>query len=64
MSNGNLDMPNPHNRLIDETSPYLLQHADNPVNWYPWGETALQAARDENKPILLSIGYSACTGAM
>jgi uncharacterized protein len=48
------------NRLINETSPYLLQHAHNPVEWYPWGEEALQKARDENKPILLSIGYSAC----
>ena len=43
-----------------ETSPYLLQHADNPVDWYPWGEEALARARDENRPILLSIGYSAC----
>src|SRR5271169_4376643 len=48
------------NRLADETSPYLLQHADNPVDWYPWGELALERARRENKPILLSIGYSAC----
>ncbi len=48
------------NRLINETSPYLLQHAHNPVDWYPWGEEALQRARDEDKPILLSIGYSAC----
>jgi uncharacterized protein YyaL (SSP411 family) len=48
------------NRLINETSPYLLQHAHNPVDWYPWGEEALQRARAENKPILLSIGYSAC----
>ncbi len=48
------------NRLIHETSPYLLQHAYNPVDWYPWGEEALQKARRENKPILLSIGYSAC----
>ena len=48
------------NRLKDETSPYLLQHADNPVDWYPWGEEALNKARDEGKPILLSIGYSAC----
>lgn len=48
------------NRLIHETSPYLLQHAHNPVDWYPWGEEALQKARRENKPILLSIGYSAC----
>jgi len=48
------------NHLITETSPYLLQHAHNPVDWYPWGEAALSKARDENKPILLSIGYSAC----
>ncbi len=48
------------NRLADETSPYLLQHADNPVDWYPWGDEALARARDEDKPILLSIGYSAC----
>src|SRR5215471_3071390 len=48
------------NKLIDETSPYLLQHAHNPVNWYPWGEASLAKARAENKPILLSIGYSAC----
>ncbi len=48
------------NRLIDETSPYLQQHAHNPVDWYPWGDEALQKARDEDKPILLSIGYSAC----
>ena len=48
------------NRLINETSPYLLQHANNPVDWYPWGEEALARARNEDKPILLSIGYSAC----
>ncbi len=48
------------NRLINETSPYLLQHAHNPVDWYPWGEEALEKARRENKPILLSVGYSAC----
>src|SRR6201994_1193960 len=48
------------NHLAAETSPYLLQHADNPVEWYPWGEPALTHARSENKPILLSIGYSAC----
>ncbi len=48
------------NRLAQETSPYLLQHAHNPVNWYPWGEEALETARRENKPILVSIGYSAC----
>ncbi len=48
------------NRLAGETSPYLLQHKDNPVDWFPWGPEALQKARDEDKPILLSIGYSAC----
>ena len=52
--------PNHTNRLIDETSPYLLQHAHNPVNWFPWGEEALARARDEQRLILLSIGYSAC----
>jgi uncharacterized protein len=48
------------NRLIHETSPYLLQHAHNPVDWYPWGEEALRRAQEEDRPILLSIGYSAC----
>jgi uncharacterized protein len=48
------------NHLIHETSPYLLQHAENPVDWYPWGEEAFDKARRENKPVLLSIGYSAC----
>jgi uncharacterized protein YyaL (SSP411 family) len=48
------------NRLAGETSPYLLQHAGNPVDWYPWGEEALSLARRERKPILLSVGYSAC----
>ncbi|MHB8550334.1 MAG: DUF255 domain-containing protein, partial [Acidiferrobacterales bacterium] len=48
------------NRLIDETSPYLLQHAHNPVDWFPWCAEALERARREDKPILLSIGYSAC----
>jgi uncharacterized protein YyaL (SSP411 family) len=48
------------NRLADETSPYLLQHRDNPVDWYPWGEKALERARELDLPILLSIGYSAC----
>jgi uncharacterized protein YyaL (SSP411 family) len=48
------------NHLINETSPYLLQHAHNPVDWFPWGEEALEIARREQKPILLSIGYSAC----
>ena len=48
------------NRLIHETSPYLLQHAHNPVDWYPWGEEAFARARSANRPILLSVGYSAC----
>ncbi|HEX2978840.1 MAG TPA: DUF255 domain-containing protein [Anaerolineaceae bacterium] len=48
------------NRLINETSPYLIQHADNPVDWFPWGDEALAKARSENKPIFLSIGYAAC----
>src|SRR4030095_4588521 len=48
------------NHLIHETSPYLLQHAENPVDWYPWGDAAFEKARRENKPVLLSIGYSAC----
>ncbi len=48
------------NNLIKETSPYLLQHAHNPVNWYAWGEEALKKAKEENKPVLVSIGYSAC----
>ena len=48
------------NQLINETSPYLLQHAHNPVDWYPWGPEALEKARREGKPVLLSVGYSAC----
>ncbi|HEU4934485.1 MAG TPA: thioredoxin domain-containing protein [Pyrinomonadaceae bacterium] len=48
------------NHLINETSPYLLQHAHNPVDWHPWGDEAFEIARRENKPVLLSIGYSAC----
>ena len=48
------------NRLIAEKSPYLLQHACNPVNWYPWGEEAFEAARKADKPIFLSVGYSTC----
>src|SRR5512144_957621 len=52
-----LSMPN---RLSEESSPYLRQHAHNPVDWYPWGEEAFARARAENKPVLLSIGYSAC----
>ncbi len=50
----------PTNRLAGETSPYLLQHASNPVDWYPWGPEALERARTEQRPIFLSIGYSAC----
>ena len=52
--------PRSPNRLIHETSPYLLQHAYNPVDWYPWGPEALKVAKDQHRPILLSIGYSAC----
>ncbi len=48
------------NRLANETSPYLLQHADNPVDWYPWGDEAFAVAREQDKPVLLSVGYSAC----
>ncbi len=48
------------NRLKDETSPYLRQHMDNPVDWYPWGAEAFARAASEDKPIILSIGYSAC----
>jgi len=57
MANTNLQQAN---RLIHETSPYLLQHAHNPVDWYPWGDEALNRAREEDKPIFLSIGYSSC----
>ncbi len=48
------------NRLAVESSPYLLQHKDNPVDWYPWGEEALERAQKEDKPIFLSVGYAAC----
>ena len=48
------------NRLSQETSPYLLQHQNNPVDWHPWGEEALEKSRSEQKPIFLSVGYSAC----
>lgn len=54
------DVHNHKNHLSNEKSPYLLQHADNPVDWYPWGEEAFTLAREENKPIFLSIGYSTC----
>ena len=49
-----------YNRLIFEKSPYLLQHARNPVDWYPWGEEAFEKARREHKPVFLSIGYATC----
>ena len=49
-----------HNRLADQSSPYLRQHKDNPVHWYAWGPEAFEAAQRDNKPILLSIGYAAC----
>ena len=48
------------NRLAEETSPYLLQHAENPVDWFPWGDEAFERAKAEDKPIFLSVGYSAC----
>jgi len=50
----------PTNRLIDEKSPYLLQHAHNPVDWYAWSDAAFELARKENKPIFLSVGYATC----
>ncbi len=49
-----------HNRLANEKSPYLLQHAHNPVDWFPWGKEAFEKAKLENKPIFLSVGYSTC----
>ena len=48
------------NHLKDQTSPYLLQHVNNPVDWYPWGEEAFEKAKREDKPVFLSIGYSTC----
>src|SRR5882672_979536 len=48
------------NRLAHETSPYLLQHSENPVDWYPWGDEALERAREDDRPVLLSVGYSSC----
>src|SRR2546421_6322580 len=63
MSSSAADPNVPHrhvNRLANETSPYLLQHAHNPVDWYPWGPEAIERARRENKPIFLSVGYSTC----
>src|SRR5262245_42366019 len=52
--------PSPENRLAQETSPYLLQHKNNPVAWWPWGQEALAEAQRTNRPILLSVGYAAC----
>src|SRR3712207_9146379 len=66
MPAGTATPPAPHtlglmpNRLADETSPYLRQHADNPVDWYPWGDEAFEKAKAEDKPVLLSVGYSSC----
>ncbi len=60
MSSRSMNQPKFTNRLIGETSPYLLQHAHNPVSWYPWGLEAIAKAKQDDKPILLSIGYSAC----
>jgi uncharacterized protein YyaL (SSP411 family) len=53
-------VPQRHNRLVNEKSPYLRQHAQNPVQWYPWSDEAFKAAQQQGKPILLSIGYSTC----
>jgi uncharacterized protein YyaL (SSP411 family) len=60
MNNSTMEDNRPSNHLISESSPYLLQHAYNPVDWYPWGEEALEKAKKENKLILVSIGYAAC----
>ena len=60
MKEKNSTQPDFVNHLINEKSPYLRQHAHNPVNWYPWGKEAFEKAKREDKPILLSIGYSAC----
>src|ERR1044071_4701126 len=59
-SRGQVRVPAHTNRLSHEKSPYLLQHAHNPVDWFPWGEDAFAKARAEDKPIFLSIGYSTC----
>ena len=55
-----MDKKSKPNRLINEKSPYLLQHAYNPVDWYPWGPEAFEKAKQENKPVFVSIGYSTC----
>ncbi|MCX9083479.1 MAG: thioredoxin domain-containing protein [Candidatus Methanoperedens sp.] len=60
MSEKSRDLKRPPNKLVSQKSPYLLQHAYNPVNWHPWGEEAFEEARSEDKPIFLSIGYSTC----
>ncbi len=60
MDNSQTTIKTPVNHLIHESSPYLLQHAHNPVNWYPWGDQALRLAKEQNKPLLISIGYAAC----
>src|SRR5246127_97482 len=60
MSAAPSDAPRRENRLARETSPYLLQHRTNPVDWWPWGTDALAEAKRNNKPILLSVGYAAC----
>ena len=60
MSNSEADLPVHQNRLIHQKSPYLLQHAGNPVDWYPWGDEALERARREDRPIFLSVGYATC----
>jgi uncharacterized protein len=60
MPSGNKAMKRTPNALINEKSPYLLQHAHNPVDWFPWGKEALSRAGNEDKPIFLSIGYSTC----
>ena len=54
------DQETKFNRLIHESSPYLLQHAANPINWFPWGQEAFETAKREDKPIFVSIGYSTC----
>jgi uncharacterized protein YyaL (SSP411 family) len=59
-SPGKMEQHDYTNKLIHESSPYLLQHAHNPVDWYPWGDEALKKAKDENKLLLISIGYSSC----
>jgi uncharacterized protein YyaL (SSP411 family) len=59
-SDGDLGTVNGVNRLANETSPYLRQHRDNPVDWFPWGTEAFDEARARNVPVLLSVGYSSC----